>query len=177
MASNFETETEAESTTGTGPTDDSSRPQTKLGAGRQNPVDVPYDFRAEETAPFDVSALYCYLIVQAEQQYLSATVEDIVWLFEAEFASTGAVPESVVSIVTDRFQNTGIAAAPPTDELRLDAVITIFVDEYSHALAAAPGTLPDPRGVPTRPVYSYCSDIATQLRQRLRSLLRGPERL
>lgn len=177
MGSDFETATEAESTTEIAPTADSPRSQTKLGAGRQNPVNVPYDFRAEETAPFDVSALYCYLVVEAEQRYLSATVEDIVWLFEAEFASTGAVPESVVSIVTDRFQNTGIVAAPPTNELRLDAVITIFVDEYSRAFAAAPDTLADPRGVPTRPLYSYCADISIQLRQRLYSLFRGPKGL
>jgi hypothetical protein len=181
MTTDFEIEPEAEfptkTTTDTETIGDTPHSETKLTAGRQNAVAVCHDFRAEETVPFDVSALYCYLVEQAGQQHLLATVEDIVWLFEAEFASHGALPESVVNVVVGRVQQTEIvAAASPYDGLRLDAGITIFLDEYSQAFAAAPNSLPDPRGVPTRPLYSYCVGVTEQLCQRLRSLLRGSKR-
>jgi hypothetical protein len=180
MTSDFETETGAEASTKT-MTDiemvrDTLHSETKLAAGRQNAVTACHDFRTEETVPFDVSALYCYLVEQAEQRHLLATVEDIVWLFEAEFASNGAIPESVVNVVADRLQQTGMDTASPYDDLRLDAVITIFVDEYSQAFVAAPDKLPDPRGVPTRQRCSSCVGITEQLYQRLRSLLRGSKR-
>jgi hypothetical protein len=180
MTSDFETETGAESptktTTDIGMGGDILHSETKLAAGRQNAVIACHSLRAEETVPFDVSALYCYLVEQAEQRHLLAAVEDTVWLFEAEFASNGAIPESVVNVVADRVQQTGMNAASPYDDLRLDAVITVFLDEYSQAFAAAPDKLPDPRGVPTRPMRSYCVDITEQLCQRLRSLLRGSKR-
>jgi hypothetical protein len=180
MTSDFETETGAEASTKTttdiGMDRDTLHLETKLAAGRQNAVTACHSFRAEETVPFDVSALYCYLVEQAEQRHLLATVEDIVWLFEAEFASNSAVPESVVNVVTDRVQQTGMDAASPYDDLRLDAVITIFLDEYSQAFVAAPDKLPDPRGVPTRQRCSSCVGITKELWQRLRSLLRGSKR-
>jgi hypothetical protein len=137
MNTDTPSETEAETET-----------KTKLDAGRQNPVKTRFTFRANDAVPLDANALYSYLLVQAEQHYFCSTPDDVVAMFEAEFASPGAVPELIATTVADRLTENGIAEAPPGDDLHQDALVVLFVDEYTSAFAAEPSTLPDPRGIP-----------------------------
>lgn len=121
---------------------------TKLDTGRQNPVETPFEFHTADAVPFDVTALYSYLFEQAECHYTCGCPEDVVAIFETEFASSGAVPNLTRTTVADRLAENEMAKSPPGDDLKRDALVTFFVDEYSRMFAAAPDELPDPRGVP-----------------------------
>jgi hypothetical protein len=144
-------------------------PETKLGAGRESLVQTNYEFQAADTVPFDVDALYNYLTVQAEQR-ACGTADEVVALFEAEFAASGAVPHRVTTTIEDRLVETNMDTVPAGDDLKRDALITFFVDEYSHAFAASPNDLPDPRGVPL--THAPAQDgFLSSLYSRFRSLL------
>ena len=130
------------------PSETEEETKTKLDAGRQNPVKTTFTFHANDAVPFDANALHSYLLVQAEQHYFCSTPDDVVAMFEAEFASPGAVPELIATTVADRLTENGIAEAPPGDDLHQDALVVLFVDEFTSAFAAEPSTLPDPRGIP-----------------------------
>jgi hypothetical protein len=157
-------------------TEGETETKTKLDAGRQNPVQTTFEFQADDAVPFDATALYSHLLEQAEQQYPCGSTEDVVTIFEAEFASAGAVPDLVTTTVADRLIENGIADAPPGDDLKQDALVTFFVDEYTRAFAADPDGLPDPRGVSASTSRPDRDGILPQLRQRLASLLNGLEK-
>lgn len=126
--------------------------ETKLTAGEANPVPHRSIFEAGDSVPFDVDALYSYLYCVAEQRPCG-TAADITTIFEDEFCHSGdkngdeGVPALITSTVADRLAENGIAAAPAGDDLKRDALVTFFVDEYSRAFAANLD-VPDPRGVP-----------------------------
>jgi hypothetical protein len=146
--------------------------ETKLDIGRQNPVQTSFEFHAADAVPFDATALYSYLFERAEQQYPCGSAEDVVAIFEAEFTSAGAVPELVTTTVADRLAENGIMEAPPGDDLKRDALVAFFVDEYSRAFAAGSTGLPDPRGVPADdPPRSDRQSTINRVRQRLSSFL------
>jgi hypothetical protein len=153
-----------------------SETETKLDAGRQNSVQTTFEFQADDAVPFDATALYSHLLEQAEHHYPCGSAEDVVTIFEAEFGSTGTVPDLVTTTVADRLTENGIDAAPPGDDLKRDALVTFFVDEYTRAFVADPDTLPDPRGISANTSRPDRDGILTQLRQRLASLLSGPKR-
>ena len=130
------------------PSETEAGTKAKLDAGRQNPVKTTFTFHANDAVPFDADALYSYLLAQAEQHYHCSSPDDVVAMFEAEFASSGVVPELIATTVADRLTENGIAGAPHSDDLHHDALVVLFVDEYTSAFAAEPSTLPDPRGDP-----------------------------
>jgi hypothetical protein len=145
--------------------------ETKLDIGRQNPVQTSFEFHAADAVPFDTTALYSYLFKQAEHHYACSYPENVVAIFEAEFASAGAVPDLVRMTIADRLAENGVADAPPGDDLKRDALVALFVDEYSRAFAANSNDLPDPRGVPIDTSRSAHRSVVSCLRQRLSSLL------
>jgi hypothetical protein len=145
--------------------------KTKLDVGRQNPIQTSFAFQTADAVPFDATALYSYLFKQAEHHYPCGSAEDVVAIFEAEFASTGAVPDLVRTTVADRLAENGIADVPPGDDLKRDALVAFFVDEYSRAFAAGSNDLPDPRSIPADASRSDGQSFIGRLRQRLSSLL------
>jgi hypothetical protein len=145
--------------------------ETKLDVGRRNPIQTSFEFQTADAVPFDATALYSYLYQQAEQQYPCGSAEDVVAIFEAEFASAGVVPDLVRTTVADRLAENGIADAPPGDDLKRDALVAFFVDEYSRAFVASSSDLPDPRGVPADTSQNDHQSIVDYLRQRLSPLL------
>jgi hypothetical protein len=147
------------------PSETEEETKTKLDAGRQNPVKTRFTFRANDAVPFDANALYSYLLVQAEQHYFCSTPDDVVAMFEAEFASPGVVPELIAMTIADRRIEKSIADAPLGDDLHQDALVVLFVDEFTSAFAAEPSTLPDPRGVPVSATPTDRSGLVGQLHQ------------
>lgn len=145
--------------------------ETKLDVGRQNPIQTSFAFQTADAVPFDATALYSYLFKQAEHHYPCGSAEDIVAIFEAEFALAGVVPDLVTMTIADRLIENGVAEAPPGDDLKRDALAALFVDEYSRAFAADSNDLPDPRGVPVDTSRSDRRSVVNRLRQRLSSLL------
>jgi hypothetical protein len=155
---------EADTVTGAGT-------ETKLDIGRQNPVQTSFEFHAADAVPFDTTALYSYLFKQAEHHYACGYPENVVAIFEAEFASAGVVPDLVRTTIADRLAENGVADAPPGDDLKRDALVALFVDEYSRAFAAGSNDLPDPRGVPAGNSREDNQSIIDRLRQRFSSLI------
>lgn len=147
------------------PSETEAGTKAKLDAGRQNPVKTTFTFHANDAVPFDADALYSYLLAQAEQHYHCSSPDDVVAMFEAEFASSGVVPELIATTVADRLTENGIAGAPHSDDLHHDALVVLFVDEYTSAFAAEPSTLPDPRGVPVSATPVDQGGIVERLRQ------------
>jgi hypothetical protein len=155
---------EADTATGAGT-------ETKLDVGHQNLIQTSFEFQTADAVPFDATALYSYLFERAEQQYPCGSAEDVVAIFEAEFASAGAVSDLVTTTVADRLAENGITDAPPGDDLKRDALVAFFVDEYSRAFATGSSDLPDPRGVPAGTSREGNQSIIDRLRQRFSSLI------
>lgn len=141
---------------------------TKLDRGRQNAVQ-PSQLVPNASLPFDVPALYCYLIKRAEDEFTPGTPEAVCSLFETEFACRGSIPDNFLGTLQHRFEAAGLTTMPSQDDLKRDAAIKLFAIEYAKAYAENPQGLPNPRGVTATATATRLSPIS-QLRRSIRRI-------
>lgn len=143
---------------------------TKLDIGRQNAIQ-PTGFPSYDSSPFEASDLYCYLLEQAEQNFIPGTPEAICKLFENEFTNQGHLPNAFLELLKQQFSAAGLSDMPHHDDVKRDGAIRLFALEYTHAYIQQPQGLPDPRDATTSTTSQHLSSLQLLVRL-IRRLLR-----
>jgi hypothetical protein len=120
----------------------SVRPPTKIALGQQNIIEPMYEFEYADQVPFDPVGLFSYLMSHAERRFIPATAQEIAALFEELFSA--AVPDTVIRATSEALQSAGMADAGLDDDLRRNALVELFVHQYTYLYMQTPTALPNP---------------------------------